>query len=522
MKKIMQLSFLVWSLGAIESQASVQVELNFEPLSSLHQIALLPSSFKTLSVERDSHQTEHVRLRQMYLGYPVWGADLVEHFPKNDTGEGATVNGIFYDHLKEDLSDVPPYVFNEEQKIKAEREAFHLYQKENQQAKLLHSHAKLIVYVDEEYHAHWAFVVHLSLKDKKEKMNKKVYILDALSFATYAEWSELKTLMPVMGGGLGGNVKVGKHIYDGLGQDYPALMIEREGNECYLANQDVIVRDVRLQDDIVHFACKKSSEAHANLYWDQDLGAFNGAYSPANDALYAGKIVKDMYQSWFGIPVLKNRDKAMPLEMRVHAYEENAYWDNELQQMTFGDGGDFFYPLVSLDVAAHEISHGFTYQHANLAPFGMPAAINEAFSDMASQAAQVYSTGKNDWMIGADVVKNGGALRYMDKPSKDCEGVAHKAMNCSVETIKAYKRGMDEHFGAGIFNRAFYLLATSEGWDVKKAFEVMVAANRFYWTPNVTFHAAACGVKKAADSLNYSSQAVISAMKEVGISLVHC
>ncbi|MCW1891233.1 hypothetical protein OK016_27180 [Vibrio chagasii] len=27
--------------------------------------------------------------------------------------------------------------------------------------------------------------------------------------------------------------------------------------------------------------------------------------------------------------------------------------------MTFGDGESFFYPLVSLDVSAHEVSHGF-------------------------------------------------------------------------------------------------------------------------------------------------------------------
>ncbi|WP_249313212.1 hypothetical protein, partial [Pseudoalteromonas ruthenica] len=31
---------------------------------------------------------------------------------------------------------------------------------------------------------------------------------------------------------------------------------------------------------------------------------------------------------------------------------------------TFGDGQNTFYPLVSLDVSAHEVSHGFTEQKA--------------------------------------------------------------------------------------------------------------------------------------------------------------
>ena len=55
---------------------------------------------------------------------------------------------------------------------------------------------------------------------------------------------------------------------------------------------------------------------------------------------------------------------------------------------------------------------------------------------------------------------------------------------------------MDVHFSSGIFNKTFYLLGTAEGWNTKKAFDVMVKANMAYWTPNIDFHHAAnCGVK---------------------------
>ena len=99
---------------------------------------------------------------------------------------------------------------------------------------------------------------------------------------------------------------------------------------------------------------------------------------------------------------------------------ENAFWDGK--QMTFGDGDTMMYPLVSLGVGAHEISHGFTEQHSNLEYYGQSGGINEAFSDMAAQAAEYYSAKKNSWQIGPEIMKEDSgyeALRYMDKPSRD-------------------------------------------------------------------------------------------------------
>ena len=57
--------------------------------------------------------------------------------------------------------------------------------------------------------------------------------------------------------------------------------------------------------------------------------------------------------------------------------------------MTFGDGASTFYPLVSLDVASHEVSHGFTSQNSNLTYSGQSGGINEAYSDMASAKASL-------------------------------------------------------------------------------------------------------------------------------------
>ena len=106
----------------------------------------------------------------------------------------------------------------------------------------------------------------------------------------------------------------------------------------------------------------------------------NGAYSPLNDAHYFGNVVFDMYRNWYNTAPL-----TFKLKMRVHYSRnyENAFWDGS--QMTFGDGATTFYPLVSLDVAAHEVSHGFTEQNSGLVYSGQSGGINEAFSDMAGK-----------------------------------------------------------------------------------------------------------------------------------------
>ena len=184
-----------------------------------------------------------------------------------------------------------------------------------------------------------------------------------------------------------------------------------------------------------------------------------------NDALYAGKVIKEMYQKWYNVPVLVENGKPMMLIMRVHVPNyDNAYWDGKA--MTFGDGESVFYPLVSLGVAAHEVSHGFTQQHSGLVYSRQSGGLNEAFSDMAAQAAEFYSVGHSSWQIGPEIFKSDRALRYMDEPTRDGR---------SIDNVKNYSDWIDVHYSSGIFNKAFFLMA--KGWNnamrySKMAFDV--------------------------------------------------
>ena len=50
--------------------------------------------------------------------------------------------------------------------------------------------------------------------------------------------------------------------------------------------------------------------------------------------------------------------------------------------------------------------------------------------------------------------------------------------NISIAHVSDYCPGIDVHHSMGVFNKAFYLLSTTEGWSVKKAFEVFLIASR--------------------------------------------
>jgi pseudolysin len=109
----------------------------------------------------------------------------------------------------------------------------------------------------------------------------------------------------------------------------------------------------------------------------------------------------------------------------------------------------------------------------------------------------------------------------MDKPSKDCNGKTPGSW-CSIDETSQYYDGLDVHFSSGIYNRFFYTLGTTTGWDAKKAFDVMVQANANYWTSSTSFANGACGVISAAKDLGFSVDDVKAAFDVVKVDYSAC
>ncbi len=527
---------------ATSSFAAKPVQLSHQPVSALQFLttkngdAATTSALQTVSSDVDQNKTTHVRVRETYANVPVWGGDAILHIPAGNStnlqklAPTTHMDGVIYEDLQADLNQAPAYIFQPAQANKGLSQAEQLYQQATGVKKVNAASAKnsMMVYVDKNNKAHWAYHIAFLAADQNGHTAMPTYILDATTLAVYEYWNDAQSLDNTLGGGFGGNPKMGELIYDGQLGHYPALSMQRDAltGTCYLKNDTVAVLDAGkpflfpiTDAPAESFACKSLDTAH-HIYWNGNQDETNGAYSPANDALYIGKVIVAMYKDWYGLAALVKDGKPLMIKMNVHAHElfskepmENAMFLPMTNQMYYGDGLNMFYPLTSLGVGAHEISHGFTSQHSNLTYMKQSGGMNESFSDMAAQAAEFYSTGHNSWQIGPEIVKSDRALRYMDQPTKD----GH-----SIDNAKDYNDGLNVHYTSGVFNKLFYLLGTSAGWNTKKAFDVMVNANMHYWTANSTYEDAACGAMKAAQDLHYDVAAVTTAIHGVGIDTSHC
>ncbi|RFU80319.1 matellopeptidase [Trichoderma arundinaceum] len=160
----------------------------------------------------------------------------------------------------------------------------------------------------------------------------------------------------------------------------------------------------------------------------------------------------------------------------VHFGEEyeNAFWDSEVRQMVFGDGGEFLGNFGgSIDVIGHELTHAVTEHTSPLDYEGQPGALNEHVSDvfgiMIKQKVQDEKAEDADWLIGEDCILpgvKGVALRSMKAP-----GTAYNdprfGKDPQVDNMKDYRIMFEDnggvHIYSGIPNKAFYLVAKALG-----------------------------------------------------------
>mgnify|MGYP000219823340 CR=1 FL=1 len=486
------------------------------------------NSLKYMGMHKDLHQTNHFRLQQQYAGYDVFGGYAIVHGKFLNQGNSlvvdssTSVTGLVYDGLEAELGSAP---LNFD---KQAEDALRAFLSQHHDGEVSQTSAIPVVYIDASNQAHWAYKVSALIQYLDKIPARPTAILDAQTFNEFIQWNALKTaLTPVKGQGYGGNTKTGAVEYNGA--QFPFLEISRNDatQVCYMSNTGVRVIDMlhkfsTVTNSSMKFDClDPTSLLQQGYYWTGSLGdgydRQNGGFSPSNDALYIGYVINHLYHDWYAENALSQPDGTpMKLVMRVHYGDgyENAFWDG--MSMTFGDGADFFYPLVSLGVGAHEISHGFTEQHSDLMYYGESGGMNESFSDMAAQAAEYYSTKDNTWTIGSEIVKEESgytALRFMDLPSKD---------GASIDTADDYYEGLDVHYSSGVYNHLFYLLAQQTGWNTRKAFDVMIKANMDYWTPYSTFQEGACGILNATQDLGYASTAVQKVLRKVKIDAQDC
>jgi len=246
---------------------------------------------------------------------------------------------------------------------------------------------------------------------------------------------------------------------------------------------------------------------------------------------------RDFYNKVFDRDSIDGR--GMRLDGYVHrgTNYNNAFWDG--QEMVFGDGdGSVFTDFTkSLDVIAHELTHGVTENTAGLEYHLESGALNESISDVFGSLVKQWSLGQSakqaDWLIGAEVFTPGigaDALRSMKAP-----GTAYNnelfGKDPQPDHMSRFVRLPDTeeddfggvHINSGIPNKAFYLVAMhidGFAWQAPghiwyEALKASSVRTQFQEFANTTYLKAG----QLYGTGSTEQQAVLAAWGEVGIRI---
>ena len=464
--------------------------LDLEPGASLQEIK---------RIDDGATGRVHIRMQQFYRGREIYGHHVLVTRDRGDAIldlHGTLIRGIGAD-LGE-VANAPRHEFSPQEWLKLRESQFKGRFGDVPSWLFYNESAKKVIYLAPagQTAVEAVYVSFVADSSTGGKPARPVYLIDEITGENLLTYDGLTF---DEASGPGGNARTGQYFY---GKQYPALDVNYNSATDTSTMRNEHVATVNLN----HGTSGKmpfSFKGRENL-----VKSINGAYAPLNDAHFFGSVVFKMYKDWLNTAPL-----TFQLQMRVHYSKnyENAFWDGS--GMTFGDGGGTFYPLVALDVSAHEVSHGFTEQNSKLTYEKQSGGINEAFSDMAGEAAEFYARGVNDFIVGHEIMKEADGLRYFADPPRDGE---------SIGSAKDYTDDLDVHYTSGVYNKAFYTLATSAGWDTKKAFLTFAKANQSYWEPSTTYLTGAIGVCKAAGDLGYAKADVEAAFAAVDVMIPGC
>ncbi len=274
--------------------------------------------------------------------------------------------------------------------------------------------------------------------------------------------------------------------------------------------------------DLTKDALIVTDNANSGIYYpapiisDTDTNFDSEAQKAGVDAHYYGGQTYDFYKNVLGRNSFDNAGADIRFTVHYDASYNNAFWDGT--QIVFGDGdGIRFLPLSgSLEIVAHEFTHGVTQNTCNLVYENQSGALNESMSDV---FAYLVNGDPTDWQMGEDVwTPNvaGDCLRNLANPEL-CNQPAHMDDFVVMENTADGDWG-GVHKNSGIPNKAFYLAATSINNDEYIA-KIYYRALTTYFTRHTTFADARTALEQAATDLYGAStaQKIADAFAAVGV-----
>lgn len=473
--------------------------------------------FRLRRVVRDALGQTHVRLDQVYLGVPVFGQQLIVHL--GDDGAPLSITG---NYLAGIAVAIQPTISGQEARTVA-RQQFPGPLSETPEADLMlypHDDGVRLVY-------------RVVLTDE-EAPRRIVAFIDALTGDVIHGYNDLRSLLPSPSAALARAPMVAPAPARPAPPPTPEILAAGVGHSLY--SGDVIIATDQQNGTYVLYDSSRGGLYTTDML-NRPIGLGQGALfvdadnnwgnnttsdraSTAVDAHFGAAVTWDYYLLVHGRSGIENNGVGALSRVHYRRLYNNAFWSDSCKCMTYGDGdGTVLSPLVSLDIAGHEMTHGVTSATADLIYDNQSGGLNEAISDIFGTMVEFFAAAHGaakapNYWISEDVYTPGtpgDALRYMDNPTQDGR---------SIDTLANYTDGLDVHLSSGIANNAFFLLAEGgthrlggvvTGIGRSAAEQIFYRALTVYMIPSETFSQARAHTTQAAiDLFGPGSQPAIS------------
>jgi thermolysin len=453
--------------------------------------------FKTNRIFADEEGLAHLHVQQTIAGVPVFGAEAIVHFDKNDAV------AAFTDHLKEDSSlvNVIPS-FDENLAVNLATDVYGC-------ADCLTAEPEVDLWVLPGKKAdRLVYRVQLRREDGTENTSMPVIFIDAHSGKEVWSYDNLQTA-----------TGSGSSLYSGT-----------VSITTYLSGSTYYMEDTARKIGTFDY---RNGTSSVYRFTDTDNTWSTTSQRAGVDAHYGAAKTYDYFLNVHGRRGVDGNggpggytsaDGATRLlSSRVHysSRYNNAFWNGTY--MTYGDGdGTSFSPLVTLDICGHEMTHGVTERTAGLVYSNESGALNESISDVFGAMVERYAKGEssNTWKIGEQAYTPGtagDALRFMDNPAAGGDPDHYSERY----TGTADSGGV--HTNSGIANKAFYLVAkggahsnggSMTGIGADAAAKIWYRALTSYMTSSTNFKGARTATLNAAAALHGSGSTNYNAVAQ--------
>ena len=230
---------------------------------------------------------------------------------------------------------------------------------------------------------------------------------------------------------------------------------------------------------------------------------------------------------------------------------DNAYYSEGFDSFStisyfhFGKGSDestpdslpLYSPFTTLDVVAHEFTHGVTSPNGNggLDYYGESGALNESFSDIFATAIEIYTGYGNPQFMGDEISINTPFLRNMGIETDTFSKQPKYYMGEYWYNTHEWEDNGGVHTNSGVQNAWFYLLYNGgsgvneggyhynvEGIGIEKAEEIAYRNLSYYIHYKSCYRDAVWGSLQAAADLYGKNSREFKAVKEAWCAVGLC